>query len=257
MSNVESAVETGETRRGFIPWGNGTFKEVVFLDREGVAFTEGDIRLGQTKDVLQGAGGSQLIPKGMGLIGQEYRWPNGQVPYQFDSGFEGQAIIFAALKHWEEKTSLRFIPRTGGNANRYPNYLLFCDDGSCSSLVGMRGGKQPLSVTTWAQVGNAIHEVGHAIGLWHEQSRIDRDSFVEILFDNIKPDMRDQFAQRLLDGVDLGEYDFESVMHYPQWAFSMNGQDTIRPKPPHESKRLGQREGLSAGDIAAVKALYG
>jgi hypothetical protein len=43
-------------------------------------------------------------------------------------------------------------------------------------------------------------------------------------------------------------------MHYPRAAFSSNGQDTI--VPTQEGAQIGQRNGLSAGDIAAVKWMY-
>jgi len=43
-------------------------------------------------------------------------------------------------------------------------------------------------------------------------------------------------------------------MHYPATAFSKNGQPTIVPK--QNGVMIGQRDGLSAGDIAAVKLMY-
>jgi hypothetical protein len=66
--------------------------------------------------------------------------------------------------------------------------------------------------------------------------------------------MAAQFNQHITDGDDLGAYDYGSIMHYPRWAFSKNGQDTIVPTNPNA--QIGQRDGLSPGDIAAVRAMY-
>jgi hypothetical protein len=101
--------------------------------------------------------------------------------------------------------------------------------------------------------GNVIHEIGHVVGLWHEQSREDRDAFVTIQWANIVPSAVNNFAQHITDGDDIGAYDYGSVMHYPRDAFSANGQDTIAPTDPNA--QIGQRSGLSAGDIAAANSL--
>jgi hypothetical protein len=92
------------------------------------------------------------------------------------------------------------------------------------------------------------------VGLWHEQSREDRDLFVTINWQNIQAGMAAQFNQHITDGDDLGAYDYGSIMHYPRTAFSANGQETITPTDPNA--QIGQRTGLSQGDIAAVQALY-
>ena len=61
-----------------------------------------------------------------------------------------------------------------------------------------------------------LHELGHALGLWHEQSRLDRDEYVEILNDNIKPGHEHNFKHRSNNVInDYGvAYDYNSIMHY-------------------------------------------
>ncbi len=35
--------------------------------------------------------------------------------------------------------------------------------------------------------GTVLHEILHALGFWHEQSRPDRDNHLVIVFDNVLP----------------------------------------------------------------------
>ena len=83
-----------------------------------------------------------------------------------------------------------------------------------------------------------MHEIAHTAGVWHEQSRHDRNAYIQINWEKIEqdPDRTGQFEPYPDgDGEDWGRYDYGSIMHYPPTAFSIDGSPTIeatRPLPP-------------------------
>ena len=122
-------------------------------------------------------------------------------------------------------------------------------------LVRHDGGAQPVLTTNACTAGSVVHEVGHAWGLQHEQSRADRNANLTVLYQNMDKRFLSRFDQRLTTSKDTGYYDFGSIMHYVSTAFTRNGLDTMETVPV--GIPIGQLNGLSAGDIDGISRAYG
>ena len=133
--------------------------------------------------------------------------------------------IIEALRYWEAHTNVRFYNATEQPTSDpdygfdYP-YVYFCntDDGTNHSSIGRIGGKQDLCLTLDCMSGNVMHEIGHALGLLHEQTRYDRDNYIIVNIDNVEPERRNNFIKRTSDYYCIGDLDFESIMMYPSFS---------------------------------------
>ncbi|XP_041483293.1 dorsal-ventral patterning tolloid-like protein 1 [Lytechinus variegatus] len=189
------------------------------------------------------------------VTNDDYRiWPNGTIPYTIDVDFDNETkdLLLKSMRHWMDHTCLQFIPRT--NQTHYVRFLFGV---GCCSSVGRQGGAQNVSLGHGCMTfGTMIHEIGHVIGFWHEQSRTDRDDYVTVVKDNIVEMDKHNFnkyGQKTIHS--LGQpYDYDSIMHYGRQSFTTSlGKDTLIPK---QDRKIGQREGLSDGDILQARILY-
>nr|XP_040039993.1 meprin A subunit beta-like [Gasterosteus aculeatus aculeatus] len=190
------------------------------------------------------------------IIGDEYRWPT-TIPYYLEDSLDMNAkgVTLKAFDQYRLKTCIDFTPWKGEQ-----NYISVFKGSGCSSFVGnQHAGKQRLSIgNNCDRLGTVEHEFLHALGFWHEQSRADRDDYVNIMWDRIKPGKEHNF-KAYDDTVSsaLGvPYDYGSVMHYSKTSFNIGSEPTIVTKIPHFTDVIGQRMGLSASDLAKLNSLY-
>lgn len=228
---------------------NSQLREVEYSKSGRYAVAEGDIIIA---DLSQPS--AVVIPKVGGS-----RWPQGIVPVKVDIALPiiNKVAIYQAMMEWQQKSTIEFVEITDENAQQYPDYIHFvpADGSTCSSWVGRKGGEQAVNLAPRCHKGNTIHELGHALGLWHEQSRSDRNAYITIVWENIDKSHQHNFQQHLSDGKDFGYYNYASIMHYSPFAFSKNGEKTIQFKQTG-GEQMGQRDHLSEQDIAAVNAMY-
>lgn len=182
-------------------------------------------------------------------------WVGGVVPYQIQPGLPSLQQVTEAIKLWNSSDVPVQLERHEGQED----YVEFVAENYCSSRRGRVGGHQKITLSPDCSAGVVLHEIGHAVGLAHEHNRHDRDQYLErICLENIYPEALAYFQPRPNNGEKLGEYDFGSIMHYSQMAFSRNRGRTIVPRMDRvpNGALIGQRQKLSAGDIQRLRDLY-
>jgi len=263
MATSEYLTST-DIRVGWIRAQSGAIVPINYANVDGWAVFEGCILLGKTEEMDYVAGRISNAPDivtnedlnllGLAITNPGQKWPKVgdfyEVAYEMAPDLPNSDLAKSAIKHWEANTKIRFKPRGSASA-----WVSFVRGLGPASSVGRQGGQQFILLSSNSTEGNAIHEIGHTVGLWHEHSRPDRDDFIDVRPQNINPATRFNFDKQTYNAAPVGPYDFGSIMHYPDWAFSINNQPTIRPKP-NPPPEIGQRRALSPGDIATIAALY-
>ncbi len=182
------------------------------------------------------------------------KWANGIVYYEFEPSIDAakrQGWISGASQ-WSHVSNVVFRARTDE-----PNYIYVKESAGNWSEVGMIGGKQEMGIISWFGDMTVAHEAGHALGMWHEHQRSDRDDYVIVYEENIWGGYEGDFAK--METVNYGAYDFDSIMHYGRLAFSDNGLNTLEPKPAFSSWLyiMGHCGHLSVLDAWGMAQRYG
>lgn len=247
QSNLEIfSHKKGKTRSLEVKFGEDAQPTTITVEViDGYVIFEGDIILGTEEDVFANQAAIQNI--------ENKQWPNSTIPFTIQAGYPDSSMIYYAINRVISTTNICMIPRTTET-----NYVEFVISGGCGSSIGMQPTKQFIGVNPACGIGSTIHEILHAAGHFHEQTRQDRDDYITINFSNIVSGKEGNF-QKYNTGIDVGPYDYKSIMHYGANGFAIdNNIPTIEiNRPPGKSyTTIGQRRVLSDGDIVAINQAY-
>lgn len=195
-------------------------------------------------------------------------WPEGTIPYVISDEYapaEREIVareVDLATAQYRDRTGVELVARAD-----QPDYVVIRPHppgGGCgASALGRVGGPQPLYFEAYCGFGSLLHQLGHALGAVHEETRRDRDNFVILRMENVAPGREHLFdlAPQCFD--DNGAYDYWSIMH--GWA----GEASIAPCDEEDDRgctlvsrqgidhyEMGQRNGLSRGDVDGLCGLY-
>ncbi|XP_067136382.1 astacin-like metalloprotease toxin 5 isoform X2 [Centruroides vittatus] len=224
---------------------NQTFNYTLYKSSmENLDLFEGDIRLDTS------------FGESRAVVWNHRVWDNGIIYYKFSPDIKVTRILYllTSFRYIELVTCLRFVYR-----KTEENYIFIQEGDGCNSHVGKIGGRQILNLDSgcW-YFGVILHEVCHAIGLYHEHTRPDRDKYIKILWDNIIDEFKTEF--QVINKYHLricDKYSYGSIMHYGPKEFAKDGKVSFVPTLPNVTiKEVYDRLFLSQSDIGCINKLY-
>lgn len=226
----DSQVADGTTGWALVRTPTGV-ERLPYVARGGMAMYEGDMQLGPVARVDERR-------RGGAVSATAERWPEGVVQYGFHPAFStaARATVLAAVAEMEQRLPIDFVevpysshsgpwieikhapPDVWYSGMSTSVGMMGCGEIHCSPHDGCRSDcGQWLYFVDDPAKSTVKHEFLHALGQFHEQSRNDRDGFVKVTPSCIDG-QGSQFAKHS-ESLDLGPYDFSSIMHYRSTAF--------------------------------------
>lgn len=203
-------------------------------------------------------------------------WPGGIIPYDTSKlSPPQQTNVLKAMQRWMDTgANITFVPRT--TQTEYVYFTGITTNGNNTSCVGFKKGvRADINITAFwwrQQEWMPAHELGHVLGFHHEHQRWDRDQFVTIHYENIKPGRAGDYdwIPKTNWIVTSLPYDFRSIMHYRVcWASKCEDQckdriggspcAVIEPVDKAFDPVIGQwtDNGISSLDAQKARQAYG
>ncbi|XP_018027910.1 hatching enzyme 1.2 [Hyalella azteca] len=219
----------------------------------GIPRADGSVLVG---DILYSAAQWQSL-LARNLNSKERLWPknNGvvKIPYKISNPDLNVTLLKLGFSAWESETCVQF-PKASGKDKEYLDISI--GDG-CYSLVGyIKNDVTTVSISGEAcDLKGVTHELGHSMGLEHEQSRSDRDDHITVIWDNIMPGDEIQFVKE--NTINFGvPYDYSSLMQYQAGAGAKDGMRAMLTKDARFQEIIGNTEGISHMNLLLVNTMY-
>ena len=152
---------------------------------------------------------------------------------------------------------VQWIPATANDVNLVEfDFDPSNGGGGCESSVGMTGGTQTIGGSYACTVTTILHEMGHALGLFHEQSRSDRNSYVNFLEQNIDKPQHGNFDIIGSSSVNSGLYNYASIMEYGPFEFARDGVSVVLETIPAGMVLSTDLPQYTTGDLDGITRLY-
>ena len=183
-------------------------------------------------------------------------WRDNKVYYKISSGLPNPQRVISAILNIESNTNIEFIERM--NESDYIEIIKSEDVFAYSTSIGRDGGNQKIGLRDDASSGNLIHEFCHALGMFHEHTRQDRDNYITVDFDHISEESNviyqyEIYTNNGYSGYDHESFDFSSIMLYPS-TYLNGGYSMVRSS--NGLSFSAQRNGLSFGDANLLNQIY-